>query len=201
VAVNRLTPAAWWKALELTLDQVESPFLTHPTSVRALMLDAAAMERHARNPEYHLTAAFLADAAARGHRCLALFEGDTLASYAWYATSPVRLIDVAPEWVVRFDPAYAYMFNTFTLPRFRGRRLHAIGAAIALQAYLARGLEGLVCYVEASNLISLRACASVGYRTIGHLWALQVGHWRAFVATRGCREHHFSVEPAPPGLP
>src|SRR5579871_586389 len=66
VAVSRLTPAAWWKALELTLDRVESPFLTHPTTVRARMLDAAAMHPHARDPRYHLTEAFLAEAVARG---------------------------------------------------------------------------------------------------------------------------------------
>jgi L-amino acid N-acyltransferase YncA len=96
--------------------------------------------------------------------------------------------------VLHFDPSYVYMYHAFTRPSCRGRRLHAIGMAAALVAFVKEGHEGLISYVDSSNLASLKSFHRMGFREFGYLVLLNVGaryHWRT---TRGCRKHGLRVE-------
>ena len=108
----------------------------------------------------------------RGDQCYAIVDGNTLASYGWYTHGPA-LIDEGLR--LSFDPRYVYMYKGFTLPRYRGQRLHAVGMTLALSRSIQTGFAGLVSYVDAGNLRSLRSCARMGYEHFGNVYVVALG--------------------------
>jgi hypothetical protein len=140
---------------------------------------------------HELSSDFLREASVRGDRCYALFDGDALASYGWYSEKPSPIDD---HFVLHFDPAYTYMYKGYTLPAYRGRRLHAVGMCRALRVFAGESKTGLISYVEANNFASLRSVARMGYRVFGNVYLLRAAN-RAFTfATRSCRNYGFWVE-------
>ena len=94
-------------------------------------------------------------------------DGGALAAYGWYSTKPTA---IDSGLVLHFDPRYVYMYKGFTHPNYRGQRLHAVGIGMALNAYLADGSKGIVSYVEAANLSSLKSCYWLGYLNMGRIF-------------------------------
>jgi|RhiMethySRZTD1v2_1073278.scaffolds.fasta_scaffold06869_3 hypothetical protein len=141
---------------------------------------------------HELWPAFLRDAAQRGDRCYALFQGETLASYGWYSDLPSSIDD---NFLLHFDPAYVYMYKGYTVPAYRGLRLHAVGMCRALREFTAEGKAGLISYVQSNNFASLRSVARMGYRIFGTVLLVRVGGRSFTYATRGCRAYAFWVEP------
>jgi hypothetical protein len=141
---------------------------------------------------HELWPTFLQAAAQRGDRCYALFQGETLASYGWYSDLPSSIDD---NFVLHFDPAYVYMYKGYTVPAYRGLRLHAVGMCRALSEFTAEGKAGLISYVQSNNFASLRSVARMGYRIFGTVFLARVGGRSLTYATRGCRDYDFWVEP------
>ena len=194
-AAQRVTNLAVWKALVVTPDHLDKRFLADPRRATGRMLDAECLRAYAKTAETRLTDRFIDEAAVRGDRCFAFFDGDRLTSYGWYSTRAVRLTELDESLALHFDPRYAYVHNTYTLPQYRGRRLHAIGMTAALEAHAEQGLTGLVAYVDSANFASLRSCHRMGYRDFGHVVVLDLGHRYACRATLGCEPYGFRVAP------
>jgi hypothetical protein len=195
-AANHVTDVVVWNALTIDMEKVDRSFLDDPRRSGGRMVDAASMRPYAADPENKLTEAFLDEAAERGDRCYALFEGGALATYGWYSTRPTRLTEVPDEPVLHFDPSYAYMYNGFTHPAHRGKRLHAVGMAGALGELTREGLSGLVAYVVSSNFSSLKSCHRMGYECFGHVVMLKLGARGVWLSTPGCKKYDFRVEAA-----
>lgn len=195
-AVNHVTDVVVWDALVITLDMVDERFLADPRRAQGRFLSAEAMRSYVDNPENLLTDAFIDEAGARGDRCYALFEGETLTSYGWYSTRPTRLTEVTGEPTLHFDPSYVYMYHGFTHPEHRGQRLHAVGMAAALEECTREGLRGIVAYVVSSNVSSLKSCYRMGYQCFGHIVMVDVGGRQVWRSTPGCRKYGFHVEAA-----
>jgi hypothetical protein len=193
-AVNRVTEVAVLNALVVTPDGIDTSSLPDPGRWSVRVLEAAAMRAHAGDPENALTPDFIREAGEKGDRCSALFDGDTLMSYGWYSTRPTRLMELAGSPVLHFDPSYVYMYHAYTRPSYRGRRLHAIGTAAALEAYASAGQRGLISYVDSSNLASLKSCYRIGFHGFGHLVLLRVGQRYLWRCTPGCKRHDLRVE-------
>lgn len=152
----------------------------------------AQLRRLARDPASDLDDAFLDEALARGDRCYAVLEGDTLANYSWYSHRP-RHID--ERFDVHFDPRYVYVYKSLTPPAYRGRRLHGIAMSHALRALNALGYQGIIAHVESNNHRSLRSGARMGHREFGTIRMMHVGgRWQIW-ASPGCRRYGFHVEP------
>lgn len=150
------------------------------------------LREQADNPETELSGRFLDEALARGDQCYAIRENEILAAYGWYSfgRTPIGL----PNLVLNFSADYVYMYKGFTDSRHRGQRLHAIGMTRALEHYLAEGYKGLVSYVEASNLDSLKSCFRMGYRVFGSIYILRVfGRYYA-VSSPGCMRFAFRLD-------
>ncbi|PYN35234.1 MAG: GNAT family acetyltransferase [Candidatus Rokuibacteriota bacterium] len=141
---------------------------------------------------HELSSAFLLEASLRGDRCYALFEGDALASYGWYSNLPSPIDE---HFVLHFARVYTYMYKGYTLPAYRGMRLHAVGMCRALREFTAEGKAGLISYVQSNNFASLRSVARMGYRIFGEVYLLRVGGRRLTYATKSCRDYDFRVEP------
>lgn len=195
-AANHVTEVAVWNALTITLDMVDKKFLTDPRRAAGRMLTAEEMRRHVADPDSLLTDRFIDEAAAKGDRCYALFDGDRVMSYGWYSNRPTRLTEVTSGAVLHFDPRYAYMYHGYTHPDYRSRRLHAIGMAAALEELTNEGLSGLVSYVVSSNFSSLKSCYRMGYQCFGHIVMVKLGDRYVWSATAGCKKYDFRVEAA-----
>jgi Tfp pilus assembly protein FimT len=78
------------------------------------------------------------------------------------------------------------MFKGYTLPAYRGQRLHAIGMCQALRAFTVEGKKGLVSYVASNNFSSLRSVARMGYQTFGNLYLARGGNHALAFASGGC---------------
>jgi ribosomal protein S18 acetylase RimI-like enzyme len=200
-ASNRFTPMVVLDALALTPDHVDNSFKSRAGRHSGRMLEAADVRPYARDPDVLLEEDFLSEAIAHGDRCYGLFVGNVLVSYSWYSTRPRRLPELDPSLTAYFDPSYAYMYNSYTVPKHRGRGLQGIGGAAALDAHVSQGLKGLVCYVWSSNLASLRACHRLGYETFGHILILRLGHRVVCRSTPACRQYGFRIGPAEMELP
>jgi len=57
---------------------------------------------------------------------------------------------------------YVYMYKAFTVERYRGQRLHAIGVTQSLVRFGSMGYRGLLCYVESNNFDSLKSSYRMG---------------------------------------
>ena len=133
---------------------------------------------------------FYQDAADRGDWCYYLCDDETIASYGWYSTLEVPVVDNCS---ISFSSDFVYMYNGFTVPGYRGQQLHAYGMAHALEGAVADGYQGLISYVEANNAGSLRSAARLGYRTFGMCFRIHVLGTTVRAGSPGCKPYDFHL--------
>jgi RimJ/RimL family protein N-acetyltransferase len=124
-----------------------------------------------------------ADRAADGHDlCFAALSGERLAAYGWYALEsieegPCCNVDIS------YPADVAYMYNGFTSPDFRGKRLHGLAMGLALRALADQyGVTRLVSTVNWTNWASLKSCFRLGYEDVGRMVTIGLRRclWRRF---------------------
>jgi acetyltransferase (GNAT) family protein len=187
-SVNRLTLLMVMKCL--TIDTVDRGFLQRNEKYAYEFLDAERLRTLAENPEYEMKRDFLDEAIAKGDACFAILDGDRLASYGWYSNTPTK---VNADLEINFDERYVYMYKGFTHPSYRGERLHAIGMTMALDHYLDRGYRGIVSWVEANNVSSLRSCYRMGYRDFGEIYVVKLFRKHFIRSSDGCKDYGVTV--------
>ena len=190
-AIKRVIDFKVLRALCITV--VAPGFLEIPAGMSGDFLDRETLRRMTADVKYDVTPEFLDEALAKGDECYAILDGDQPAAYGWYAHSPTRMSDGL---LVRFDPAYVYMYKGLTLDAYRGRRLHAIAMTRALAACKAKGFKGLVSYIEADNLTSLKSAHRMGYVDFGWVFIFKIMGRYATVRTPGCTALGFGLAPA-----
>jgi hypothetical protein len=146
-------------------------------------------------PEWQceMSPAFVEDALAKGDRCYGIFDAGRMVSMGWYSRTPTLVTETMS---LHFDPAWAYMYKGYTLPDYRGRRLHGVGMSLACRAYTEEGARGLISYVEFNNLSSLRSVERMGYRIFGDIYLTTIGGTERTWSSPGCRRYAFRLEPA-----
>lgn len=187
-AVNRFFPLRILRGFYMEAPNAE--FLVCPSSFSAGFASRDALRTFAADPANDLSPQFVSRALARGDQCFMIRHRDALAAYSWYAFRPAH-IDLAGV-MLHFRPGWVYMHKGFTHPRYRGQRLYSHGITLALRHYLARGLRGLIAYVESTNLDSLRSSRRTGLRPFG---SIVVAGSAAF-STPGCAPLGFRLEPS-----
>lgn len=191
-AVNRVVPLKILRGVMIETPRPE--FLVCPEGYTPMFLAPDRIREFALDSETRLTPGFVEEAVSKRDECFGILKDGILAAYGWYSSRPTRIDP--PELRLRFSYDYVYMYNGFTHPRHRGRRLHAIGMTLALRAYLDRGRKGLVSYVESNNFDSLKSCRRMGYSEFGSISVVRIsGRYRAH-SSAGCRRLGFRVEPA-----
>ena len=182
-AVNRVVSFDVLRAMRVSMADVTSAEMFDAPGFEARFLSSAELEATALEGTHDFSPEFLARARERGDRCYGIFDGDTLASHGWYAE---RATPINEHYTLHFDAAYTYMFKGWTLPAYRGQRLHAIGMCRALRAFTEEGKRGLVSYVASNNFASLRSVARMGYRIFGNLYLARSGKHALAFASGGC---------------
>lgn len=194
------------RGMIVTTDSVNVESATHDSDYSCRFMTAEELWRVADDAIHQMSSEFIGDALGRGDRCFGIFDGDRVASYGWYASKPPNRFN--DELDVVFDPGWVFMYKGYTLPEYRGRKLHALGMARALAAVTDEGHEGLISCVEAVNGASLRSCDRMGYQIFGTVkickWVaddrLRLGPlsaWR-IRASSGCTPYGFDVVMAQP---
>jgi len=194
--VNKI---AYFKILEgmtIRLQDVRDPTLFEAQGFDARFVDADELAKFAYEPVYDISVDFLRKARARRDRCYALFDGELLAAYGWYSDLPTPIDE---HFVFHFDRAYTYMYGGYTLPAYRGKRLHAVGMCRALRAITEEGKKGLISHVFSNNFASLQSVKRMGYRIFGEVYLLRAGNHCFSYATNECRNYGCRVESPDPG--
>ena len=176
----------------LYLAQANPAFQRCPPGYSAGFASRESLYRFAGQPATELSPEFVDRALSRGDQCFAICDGRSLAAYGWYSFRPTPA--GVPGMLLHFDPQWVYRYKGFTLPRYRGQRLHGFGTILAHRHYLSRGFCGFVAYVESTNLDSLKACFRAGYRSFGSICVLQGFDRFVTFSTPGCERLGFRLE-------
>jgi hypothetical protein len=195
--INKLVQFQVLEGMAVRVQDVRDPGLFDAPGFDGRFVGEDELAEYAQDGAHDFSADFLSEACGRGDRCYALFDGRALAAYGWYSNLPTPIDE---HFVLRFDPAYTYMYKGYTAPAYRGKRLHAVGMCRALRAVTEEGRRGLVSWVFSNNFASLRSVKRMGYRIFGRAYVLRAGDYCLTHSTRGCRDYGFSVE-APDARP
>jgi hypothetical protein len=169
----------------MKIEAVNPDYLESKEPLQWQFFDESQLFELARNPESKLAERFVQTALEKGDECFGALDGDGLACYGWYSNNPTNDNGLT----VHFSRDFMYMYSGFTVPKYRGMRLHAIGMNRALREYLGRGFKGLISYVNSHNFSSLHSVYRMGYQDIGSVVALKLGGHVFIHTSRGCREH------------
>jgi hypothetical protein len=189
-ARNRVVP---FKVLKgVTISRIDPDYLSCDARYRCFFLEPERVRALGRDSANAMPPEFLDEALGKGDECFAILDGEQVASYGWYATTPTAIDP--PDLRLHFSAQYVYMYKGFTHPKYRGQRLHAVGMTRALESYQGRGYKGLVSYVEANNFSSLKSVYRMGYTEFGRLTLIRLAGRYITRASRGCRAYRFRVE-------
>ncbi|MGH8749555.1 MAG: hypothetical protein ACREU5_10665 [Burkholderiales bacterium] len=191
-AMNKVVDLRVLRAMVVRLQDVPDLRFFDAQGLNARFVGEDELARFVAAGTHDLSAEFLREARARGDRCYALFDGETLAAYGWYASMPTP---VDRHFELHFDRRYTYMYKGYTATAYRGRRLHAAGMCRALRAFTEEGRKGLISWVYSNNFASLQSVVRMGYRTFGNVYLMCAGAHSFAHATRGCSAYGFRVEP------
>jgi hypothetical protein len=186
--VNRLTLLMVLKCV--TIDTVDPKFLQGGDGYICEFLNAERLLTLPESREYQIERDFLYEAIDKGDECFAIFDGHRLASYGWYSTRPTKMNE---DLELHFDERYVYMYKGYTHQQDRGQRLHAIGMTTALNHYLNRGYRGIVSWVEANNVKSLRSCYRMGYKDFGEIFIFKLFRNHYIHCSEGCKDYGFKI--------
>lgn len=189
-AANRVADAEVFQGMQLTLKTLDPSYLEGSAAGWGFVERDALIAQIRRHPQVNMEEPGVLADLSRGNRCYGMIVDGLLVSYGWYSSVPTAATD---DLLLHFDPAYAYMYHGYTIPSFRGKRLHGIGMARALAALTAEGKKGLVSYVRSNNFASLKSCYRMGYVRFGHLFAAKVNGEHVTYATPGCRAYDFRL--------
>ena len=153
--------------MTLELKDIDEKYRVDPEGLQMRFLTRDEVIEYSSNPKYNLTNDFLDRSLKNGDHCLAILDGNTIASYGWYSTKPTK---VTGEFQLNFRNDWVYMHHGFTNPDYRGKRLHAIGMAKATETFTEKGYKGLVSIVASENAASLKSTRRLGYVETGKLY-------------------------------
>lgn len=186
-----LSAAATWassrffeKALQIEVNKMLwldltalSRFVDFDPAFSFRFLSSSEIESYSQDPVNELAPDFLQRALSKHNQCLAAFYGERLAGYSWYARNSVDGKDHLGV-SMSFPSDVVYMYNAFTHPDFRGRRLFSVGVGLAAKELAAQGATKMIASVNSTNFASLRSCKRLGFRELGRIWTLGSGDHR-----------------------
>jgi hypothetical protein len=193
LALRSLNQFCFFRILKgLKIEKVNREFLKCDKKYSGMFMSESKLMDLGEQPEYELSKKFLNQALSNGDKCYGLFFGNVLVAYSWYSNRPTPINPA--DLVLHFDDSYVYMYKGFTHPNHRGQRLYATGMTRALEAYLARGYKGILCYVESNNFSSLKSCYRTGYTNVGNLYVARFFNRYLIHSDAECQRCGFTLE-------
>jgi len=126
---------------------------------------------------------------AKGDKCFGVIDGENLAHYSWYATSPTVVLD---ELKFHFMKNKVYMFNAYTSRKYRGKKLYPLAVTQAVKSYISKGFDGALTIIAANNYSSISAIKQIGFSAIGRFYVSSVGGSYVYPSS-GCTNNGVSL--------
>ena len=134
----------------------------------------------------------------QGDACLLQLVDGRMAGWAWLSTRDE--VELLPGLFLTIPRDAGYVYRTWTVPEMRGRGLQPRRTLELLGECRRRGRQRLLCFVESTNLASLKGVGKAGYERVAILrWTTQPGipkRARLEVESREWRELAVRVEDA-----
>lgn len=160
------------------------------------LLEREELRRCSRESAYEISAAFIDSTAGRDDLCFGAFVDGRLAAYRFFALRPTA-IDAHLRFC--FPPRWIYAYKAFTLPAWRGNRLHRelfVRSLPELGRWLG-GLEpplGFVTLVMSDNRSSAAALGRLGFGPVDSFSVLRVGRRPWVIAPSREEPEGFRIE-------
>ncbi|MEM1370012.1 MAG: GNAT family N-acetyltransferase [Cyanobacteria bacterium P01_H01_bin.15] len=195
-AINKLIFFKTLQGMTLTMQSLDDEYLKLDPRFESRFLSSDELLAYVKDESFDMDEHFIKSAIARKDTCFGIIESGQLVSYGWYSTIPTPMSD---DLQLYFDENWTYMYKGYTKPSHRGLRLHALGMALAVEAFAAKGAKGLISYVETYNYRSLRSCERMGYRNFGKIYIARLfGKYRIY-SQKECTPYGFTVRELPSG--
>lgn len=160
------------------------------------LLEREDLRRYSRESAYEISAAFVDGLAGRDDLCFGAFAAGRLAAYRFFALRPTA-IDAHLRFC--FPPRWIYAYKAFTLPAWRGNRLHRelfVRSLPELGRWLG-GLEpplGFVTLVMSDNRSSAAALGRLGFAPVASFSVLRVRRRPRVIAPSPAEPEGFRIE-------
>lgn len=189
---NRVGHLDLFRLMELREENVAIPSETGARALEARFVEPGEMPSLCEQYGDVLRRRFVDLAIAKGDDCYAFFDGAICAAFTWYSRKPTITRDNV---LLRFDPAWLYMYHGFTHPDYRGRKLHAIAIGKrALHAFETSSVRGMISIAEEVNYRTHHSAYRLGFQDRGRLWRIGVGGLTRLGASAGCAGYGATLE-------
>ncbi|MGH2404610.1 MAG: GNAT family N-acetyltransferase [bacterium] len=132
-------------------------------------ISAATPDDHAATPEGlppDASRRLFAERLLRGHVCFLARVGGEVVHYTWLGFGPWKFPDIGVE--IPLSGAEAYLYDGYTMPRWRGRKIYPATAAVLLHHAQERGIRHVFARVARRNPAGIAGLERVGFRgTLG----------------------------------
>jgi L-amino acid N-acyltransferase YncA len=122
----------------------------------------------------------------RGQRCFAAFVGSRLASVSWAVKNQATLWALNADFYV--EDGTAYIFDSYTHPEFRGKRLQSSIFQRICEYCKDKKIGKIVTFVAATNNANLRSRTRLGFAVTGAVRRLRFGPLVWYLSTGSAPE-------------
>lgn len=187
-SINNVTSFENLKGMIATEDKLALIELPEDSNFTIKFLDQDELLQQSKDPENRLSQRFLDTVFEKNDHCLAIMDGDKIASYGWYSNKPTRILQNID---LHYSSDWVYMYNGLTKPDYRGMRLHAVGMSYATRYFTEQGYKGLISYVESNNFASMKSVTRMGYEIFGSIYILSAFDRFISFSSAGCKDYGF----------
>lgn len=161
-----------------------------PVEIRELGRDE--LSAFAADPAYEISPRFLAESREREDVCMSAFAGGKLVAYSFNSRSATN-IDAGMRF--HFPRGWAYHYKAFTLPDWRGKRLHSGMVAAVLRKFAGSpDFKGITTLVVATNYPSLASFERIGFVPTFRFMVFGKGPGRRIIGPFGKHIEGFRIE-------
>ena len=150
-----------------------------------VFLDARELKGCLEPEHVTVTDQFIDEAFAKGDKCFGVLHDGRLAHYSWYSSRRTRVMTGVD---MDFPGSWVYMYNAFTSPRFRGRKIYPKAVARALGSFFTDGFTTGVTLVGADNFSSLSPLKKIGFAEMGRMVVMGKGGTRSYTSEQCLRQ-------------
>jgi ribosomal protein S18 acetylase RimI-like enzyme len=139
--------------------------------------------------------AAIAERLAEGKQCFAAWHEGQIVQAVWSATTRAHIDYLHRDMIL--EPLECYLYDSYTLPRYRARGLASARSAFVLRSFRERGYERSIGVVAVENKKAFGVWERVGYRPLGLYGCWRCGGWqRDWQETWGAQPLPKLVRPA-----
>lgn len=188
-AINFIFFFKIYRCMILTMKTIDKNYLYNNIEYNYHFIEINKLLNYSKK-ELDMTYNFIKKAIEKNDYCYGIFKDDELISYGWYSNKTTEITD---DLQIQFKSNYIYQYKGFTISEFRGKRLHAIGMAKALQSLSDSGVDGLLAIVESTNYNSRKSVYRMGYRDFGKIIVFKIGKQYRFIDLGQCKDYGFYI--------